>query len=83
MKHSLHFLVLIIIQFITITSQAQYVNINVNFKNWLSIHGYSACINGNQLDTTCSKVVNDTLLNLNNTFLVDISGIRYFDNLKT
>ena len=64
-------------------SQAQFVTLpDSNFVNWLNANGYAACLNGNQLDTTCNKVVTDTLVNCNSANITDIKGIEFFDSLK-
>lgn len=64
--------------------QAQYVTIpDPNFLAWLQTHGYSSCLNGSQLDTTCSTVTGAQYVNCSNANISDLSGIKYFDNLKT
>ena len=66
-------------------TQAQYVTIqDNNFKNWL-MQQYPSCFNVSQeMDTTCSDIVNETSLTLpnwNTDTLSNISAIQYFDNL--
>lgn len=64
-------------------AKAQYVTIpDTNFVNWLNTHGYAGCMVGDQMDTTCNKVVNDTIINCINKNINDLTGISYFDNLK-
>ena len=66
--------------------QAQYVTIqDSNFKNWLMLQ-YPSCFNASQqMDTTCSAVINETSLTLpnwNTDTLTNIDAIQYFDNLQ-
>jgi hypothetical protein len=64
-------------------AQAQYVTIpDTAFVNWLNSNGYSQCMNGNQMDTTCPNVVGILSLNLNNSNITNLDGVQYFDNLK-
>jgi hypothetical protein len=75
-------------------ANAQWVSIpDTNFGTWLNTNGYTACLQGNnttgwQMDTTCNKVVTDTLIDMNYGFsypnslrIKDLTGIQYFDNL--
>ena len=65
------------------SARAQYVTIpDTNFVNWLKTHGYTNCVTGNQMDTTCNKVINDTLIDCFNANIYDLTGISYFHNLK-
>ncbi|HLP49933.1 MAG TPA: T9SS type A sorting domain-containing protein [Chitinophagales bacterium] len=70
-------------------SNAQYVAIaDTNFGMWLNSQGYAQCMIGNnangwQMDTTCSQVVNQTHLDCSNYGIQNLSGISYFDNLKS
>jgi uncharacterized repeat protein (TIGR01451 family) len=63
--------------------QAQYVTIpDVNFRNALKVQ-YPSCFNAaNQLDTVCAGNAADTLLNVFNQQIMDLSGIKYFKKLK-
>ena len=66
--------------------QAQYVTIqDSNFKAWLMLQ-YPSCFNASQqMDTTCSAVINETSLTLpdfNNVTLTNIAEIMYFDQLE-
>ena len=62
-------------------SQAQYVTIpDPNFVTWLNANGYSSCMNGNMMDTTCGAMLNATSVYCNNNGISDLSGIQYFDN---
>lgn len=64
------------------TSSAQFVTIpDANFRNYL-IQLYPACFNANEeMDTTCSAIVNELELNIEGQGIADITGIRYFTNL--
>ncbi len=64
------------------SSKAQYVTIpDTNFVNWLNIN-FPSCMNGNQMDTTCSAILNTTSIwNLQNQNISNLSGIEYFKNL--
>jgi hypothetical protein len=81
MKKSLFaFFALIVI---SLHLQAQYVTIpDANFRSWLSTNGFSGCMNGNQLDTTCPAVVHATNINCYGSQISDLTGIQYFDNLE-
>lgn len=65
-------------------AKAQYVTIPDNtFASWLNSNGYNNCMNGNQLDTTCSEVLNTTGMACYGVAIRDLTGIQYFKNLKT
>lgn len=65
-------------------TQAQFVTIpDPVFVSWLNISGYSGCMNGNQMDTTCSAIINATYINCSNLNITDLTGISYFDNLTS
>ncbi len=62
--------------------KAQYVTIpDTNFVTWLNTNGFSSCMNGNKIDTTCGAVVNATILNCNSYNISDLTGIQFFDKL--
>ncbi|MBL0050410.1 MAG: hypothetical protein IPP29_02230 [Bacteroidetes bacterium] len=64
--------------------KAQYVTIpDPNFVAWLNANGYSSCMNGNMMDTTCGAVLNATSVDCSTIGISDLSGIQYFDNLDT
>ncbi len=64
--------------------QAQFVTIPDNtFANWLRTNGYSSCLVGNQLDTTCPAVINTTTISCWGVGIDSLEGIQYFDNLDT
>ena len=78
-KLLLSFLLLFCLQFAP--AKAQWVTSpDTNFVNKLT-QFYPSCMNGNQMDTTCTQIVNATLLNVSNSNIFDLSGVKYFDNL--
>jgi len=65
------------------TCHAQYVYLpDANFVLWLQANGYSACLNGHSLDTTCSAVMTATSVVCSNTEIADLTGIQYFKALQ-
>lgn len=65
-------------------SKAQYTSIpDTNFRNYLQ-QLYPACFNAaGQIDTTCSSIINeDSLVIRNNNLISDLSGLKYFTNLR-
>jgi uncharacterized repeat protein (TIGR01451 family) len=65
-------------------ADAQYVNIpDANFRSWLMANGFSSCMAGNTLDTTCSVVVNATHIYCYSYNISDLTGIKYFVNLDS
>lgn len=74
----------------TNTTRAQFVTIpDQNFVGWLNDNGFSQCLSGNQLDTTCPAVLNATSIIINpyyqpfNYFITDLTGVQYFPILDT
>jgi hypothetical protein len=64
-------------------AKAQWVTIpDANFVTWLNTN-YPSCMNGNQMDTTCAGIVNATSLNINYTFISNLFGLQFFDNLTS
>ncbi len=64
--------------------KAQYVTIPDNyFRNWLNNNGFASCMNGNDLDTTCSLVNSVHYLNITYTNIHNIWGVQFFDSLDT
>ena len=63
--------------------KAQWVTIpDPIFANFLESDSYiGPCMNGNQMDTTCSGVVGTYLIDLDFYDITDLTGIQYFDNL--
>ena len=51
------------------------------FVSWLNSNGFSGCMNGNQLDITCSTVLNTTILHIQSTNITDLTGLEYFTNV--
>ena len=63
-------------------SKAQFVTIpDTNFVNWLNNNGYSSCMNGNQLNSSCPTVQTTTGLDCSNSLISDLTGIHAFTNL--
>jgi Leucine-rich repeat (LRR) protein len=64
--------------------QAQYVTIpDSNFVTWMRYYGYAPCLNGNQLDTTCSNILNAHYVYLSYFHVNNLDGIQYFKNLDS
>ena len=62
--------------------KAQFVTIpDANFVTWLNNNGFSSCMNGNQLNTSCSAVQNAIQINCSNAGILNLTGIESFDNL--
>lgn len=67
----------------TFFAKAQYITIpDANFLAWLNNNGFSQCLVGNQMDTTCPAVMNTTQVSCTNKSIADITGIQYFDALR-
>ena len=63
--------------------QAQYYTIpDVAFVSFLQTN-YPACMAGNQMDTTCSAIMNETSLDVSSLAIADLTGIKYFSSLQT
>jgi uncharacterized repeat protein (TIGR01451 family) len=61
--------------------KAQWVTIpDTNFVLFLQ-EFYPNCMNGNQMDTTCSEVVNEIILYCSYRNIGVLDGVKYFDNL--
>ena len=68
----------------TTSVKAQYVTIpDPSFVTWLNGHGFSSCLSGNQLDTTCSAVISTTTIDCSNSSITNLTGVTYFDTLIT
>ena len=64
------------------STQAQYVTIpDSNFVAFLQ-QNYPNCMNGNQMDTTCSDIVNAIYLTPINEGISNLQGVQYFDVLN-
>jgi uncharacterized repeat protein (TIGR01451 family) len=67
------------------------INISLSTAQWVTIPDanfvtkltqlYPSCMNGNQLNTSCSQIVNETSINLSYSSIANINGIQYFTNL--
>jgi len=84
MNHSPKKFLIFLFCFIYGQAGAQFVNIpDTNFHAWLYNNGYSGCMNGALLDTTCPDVVNTTKIFCDGKNISDITGIQYFDSLDS
>jgi uncharacterized repeat protein (TIGR01451 family) len=62
-------------------AKAQWVTIpDANFVTWLTTN-YPSCMNGNEMDTTCTDIVNETMVYVNYQLILDLTGVEYFDNI--
>lgn len=76
------FTLLIILVCITNT-KAQFVTIqDTSFASWLQ-NNIPNAMNGNQMDTTHIDVTSRRQVIIQNTHMVSLNGIQYFDSLKT
>jgi len=73
----------VLLFFISIYTKAQnYVTIpDTNFVAWLNTH-YPTCMNGNQMDITCSAIINAVNVGVCYSNIADLTGIEYFTNLQ-
>ena len=68
--------------FLARATYAQYVTISdTAFVGWLTNNGFAACMNDNQLDTTCPAVLNATSITCNITSIQNLDGVQYFKGL--
>jgi hypothetical protein len=75
------FLFFIALCFCLAPLKAQWVTIpDANFVAQLT-SWYPSCMNGNQMDTTCPQIVNQTYFFSYFDNIADLTGIEYFDNL--
>jgi len=73
----------LLLSFFLQKANAQWVTIpDPNFVTFLQ-QNYPACMNGNQMDTQCGDIVNETVLNCSNKNISDLTGIEYFNNLES
>src|SRR5687768_4896554 len=64
------------------TVEAQWVTIpDTGFVSFLQTN-YPSCMSGNQMDTTCTAIINEDTLDMYNLGISSISGVQYFDNLN-
>ena len=74
-------LLIFIYQASTTNAKAQWVSIpDSNFVLWLNTSGYSQCMNGNQLDTTCGAVLATYTMYMSSANLTDLTGLEAFVN---
>ncbi|MBP6428057.1 MAG: T9SS type A sorting domain-containing protein [Bacteroidia bacterium] len=73
---------IILLLMIVSKSNAQWVTIpDTSFVNYLTLR-FPLCMNGNQMDTTCSDVLSATSIS-GSTNIISLEGIQYFDSLRT
>lgn len=59
-----------------------YVTIpDANFVSWLQTN-YPSCMNGNQMDITCTNITNETSVDVSSQSISDLTGIQYFTALS-
>lgn len=64
-------------------AKAQWVTIpDANFVAWLTAN-YPSCMNGNQMDNSCSAIINETSVDVSGLNISNLSGIQYFINLQS
>ena len=70
-------------------AKAQFITMpDTAFGSWMNANGYASCMTGSaatgwQLDTTCATLLAATNVDFQgDTFVTDISSIRYFKNLN-
>lgn len=83
MRTKLSLFIFLILGFIysDINAQSPYVTIpDENFRSFLEAT-YPSCMSSGQLDTTCTTIVNLTVLNVNDKNISDLTGVQYFDKL--
>lgn len=72
---------LIVLLFHPQESKSQYVTIpDPEFVAFLQ-NDFPQCMNGNQMDTTCSAIINLSDLNVSNTNIISLEGVQYFKSL--
>jgi Leucine-rich repeat (LRR) protein len=54
---------------------------DTNFRNELIVQGYSSCIAGDSIDSSCPLVVGTAVLNVSNSNIYDLRGLQAFVNL--
>lgn len=79
-----HILALVTTLMLTISVKAQYVTIpDAAFVTWLQQSDFSACINGNQLDTTCSAALTSfSIQNIQDNNITSLDGIEYLTAVR-
>jgi len=80
MKSGIFFLCLFF--FLNISIKAQYVTIpDANFRAYLQLN-FPSCMNGNDLDTTCTGILNATSMDVQYLDISDLTGVTCFKNMK-
>jgi uncharacterized repeat protein (TIGR01451 family) len=83
MKNRKYMLTLIVSLWISMATQAQFVNITDNkFVNFLTFN-FPSAMNGAWLDTTNSVIINTTSVYSAADSISNLDGIQYFDNLMS
>jgi hypothetical protein len=63
---------------------AQYVTIpDTSLVKWLNKNGFTSCMKGNQLDTTCPAVLSKKTFDCSYSNINNLTGIQYFKSLDT
>jgi len=90
MKHisqyisSLRVMVSVLLIVLSGTIHAQSITIpDANFLSWLQSNGFSSCISGNQLNTSCAAVLGANKIDCSSQNIVDLTGIEAFVNLDS
>ena len=77
-------LLTVIFSFVLIGAKAQFVTIpDANFVTWLTNNGFGGCMSGNQMDTTCTAILNASKIYVEYAGIFDLEGIRFFKSLDT
>ncbi len=67
--------------FFSSRSEAQYFTIpDPDFVTWLTAH-YPACMNGNQMDTTCPDILSESQVYIMSEPVSDLTGLQYFTGI--
>ncbi len=81
-KHMKTLYTLALVLTFTLSTKAQWVTIpDAAFATKLQ-QLYPSCMNGNQMDTTCSDIVNATVLDVSWLGISNLYGVQFFDNLN-
>ena len=77
------FITLLLLFALKNTTSGQYVNIaDPNFALWLQTN-HPNCMNGTQMDTTCTSLTNQLSIFVNQISISDLNGVQYFPNLNS
>ena len=67
---------------VMVSARGQWVTVtDSGFVDWMQMM-HPLCMNGNQMDTTCSGIINSTYELVFGSNLLDATWIKYFDNLQ-